>query len=123
MFNIIIFQVSKAFYMKIRPVLRISLVDQVISIEPKRIYKETASFTLTIDPTIYVAPSKWSAPDFKTIADQEMQVKVTITPTERIKQVAKIMEKTQDQTINFNGSSKVVFQYSGYANRYVIEIE
>ena len=109
--------------MKIRPVLRISLVDQVISIEPKRIYKETASFTLTIDPRVHVAPSEWSAPDFKTITDQEMQVKVTITPTERIKQVAKIMEKTQDQTINFNGSSKVVFQYSGYANRYVIEIE
>ena len=109
--------------MKIRPVLRISLIDQVISIEPKRIYKETASFSLTIDPTIHVTPSKWTAPDFKTIADPEMQVKVTITPTERIKQVAKIMENTQDQTINFNGSSKVVFQYSGYANRYVIEIE
>ena len=88
--------------------------------EPKRIYKETASFSLTIDPTIYVAPSEWSAPDFKTIADLEMQVKVTITPTERMKQVAKIMEKTQDQTINFNRSSKVVFQYSGYTKRYVI---
>ena len=109
--------------MKIRPVLRISLNDQVISIEPKRVHKETASFNLTIDPSVHVAPSKWSAPDFKRITDQEMQVKVTITPTERIKQVAKIMEKTQDQTINFNGSSKVVFQYSGYANRYVIEIE
>jgi len=111
-------EASKAFYMKIRPVLRISLNDQVISIEPKRVHKETASFNLTIDPSVHVAPSKWSAPDFKRITDQEMQVKVTITPTERIKQVAKIMEKTQDQTINFNGSSKVVFQYSGYANRF-----